>query len=243
MDGPRANQRLRVTTMALAARNLEFAWRGNEGEIKAVSGFSAEFPGGVPHFICGPSGSGKTTLGYLLSGLTTPDSGNVSLQADAACERSSIAYVFQFAEDLFFEDTVAAELKQIADGREERAREVFAQLGISLSEILASQPHRLSAGYARLVAVAMQMARDPQVLILDEPTIGLDWRFHRSMTAALRDWLSPSRVLIVITHDLDLMRELGGQAWVISGGRLAWSGNVAALLAASSLLEQFALRF
>jgi energy-coupling factor transporter ATP-binding protein EcfA2 len=242
MDGLHASGRFGLTMMVLAARHLDFAWHGNEGEVKAVSGFSAEFPGGIPHFICGPSGSGKTTLGYLLSGLTTPDSGNVSLQADAAGERSSVAYVFQFAEDLFFEDTVAAELKQIAGGKEARAREVFEQLGISLSEILASQPHRLSAGYARLVAVALQMARDPQVLILDEPTIGLDWRFHRSMTAALRDWLSPSRILIVITHDLDLMRDLGGQAWVISGGRLAWSGEVAALLTDTSLLEQFALR-
>ena len=242
MDGPPASGHFRLTTMTLAAQNLEFAWRTTEGEIKAVSDFSAEFPGGIPHFICGPSGSGKTTLGYLLSGLTTPDSGNVVQQADAAGEGGSVAYVFQFAEDLFFEDTVAAELKQIADGREEHAREIFAQLGINLSELLALPPHRLSAGYARLVAVALQMARDPQVLILDEPTIGLDWRFHRSMTAALRNWLSPSRVLIVITHDLDLMRELGGQAWVMSSGRLAWSGDVAMLLADSSLLEQFALR-
>ena len=229
--------------MVLAARNLEFAWRGRDGEIKAVSGFSAEFPGGVPHFICGPSGSGKTTLGYLLSGLTVPDAGSVSLTGVLPGQRDNIAYVFQFAEDLFFEDTVAGELKQIAGGREERAHEVFAQLGIHLSEILAQPPHRLSAGYARLVAVGLQMARDPQVLILDEPTIGLDWRFHQSMAAALRNWISPSRILIVITHDLDLMRELGGQAWVVSGGQLAWSGDVAALLADVSLLEKFALRF
>lgn len=229
--------------MVLAARNLKFAWRSGESKIEAVSGFSAEFPGGVPHFICGPSGSGKTTLGYLLSGLHAPDSGSVSLQITSAGERGNIAYVFQFAEDLFFEDTVADELKQIAGNGEERAREVFAPLGIRPSEILRLQPHRLSAGYARLTAVALQMARDPQVLILDEPTIGLDWRFHRSMTDALRNWITPSRILIVITHDLDLMRELGGQAWVVAGGCLGWSGEVASLLNDDSLLEKFALRF
>ena len=229
--------------MVLAARNLKFVWRSGESEIEAVSGFSAEFPGGVPHFVCGPSGSGKTTLGYLLSGLSAPDSGSVSLQTASAGERGNIAYVFQFAEDLFFEDTVADELKQIGGDGAERALEVFAQLGIRPSEILALQPHRLSAGYARLTAVTLQMARDPQVLILDEPTIGLDWRFHRSMTSALRNWVSPSRILIVITHDLDLMRELGGQAWVVAGGCLAWSGEVASLLADVSLLEKFALRF
>jgi energy-coupling factor transport system ATP-binding protein len=229
--------------MVLAARNLEFAWRGRDTEVKAVSGFAAEFPSGVPHFICGPSGSGKTTLGYLLSGLAVPDSGSVSLTGATPGERGRIAYVFQFAEDIFFEDTVAGELKQIASGGEERAHEVFARLGIELSEILAQAPQRLSAGFARLVAVGLQMVRGPQVLILDEPTIGLDWRFHARMIAALRDWISPSRILIVITHDLDLMRELGGHAWVVSGGQLAWSGETKLLLADTFLLEKFALRF
>lgn len=229
--------------IVLSARNLEYAWRDRDGERPAVRGFSAEFPSGVPHFICGPSGSGKTTLGYLLSGLAAPDSGVVSLTETPPGERNRIAYVFQFAEDIFFEDTVAGELKQIAGGHEEHASQVYAQLGIDVDDLLSLPPHRLSAGYARLVAVGLQMAREPQVLILDEPTIGLDWRFHRRMTQALRDWVSPSRIHIVITHDLDLMSELGGLAWVVSDGRLAWSGEVRSLLADTLLLEKFALRF
>jgi energy-coupling factor transport system ATP-binding protein len=229
--------------MLLAARNLKFAYHTREGAVKALNGFSAEFPGGVPHFVCGPSGSGKTTLGYMLSGLFEPSSGDVMLTGVSDANKRDFAYVFQFAEDLFFEDTVADELRQITNGGNEKVQLVSARLGIGLSDIMMQHPHRLSAGYARLTAVALQMVRDPRVLILDEPTIGLDWRFHRRMTDALKNWVSPARILLVITHDLDLMRELEGQAWVMSEGSLAWSGEVKALLADESLLERFALRF
>jgi energy-coupling factor transport system ATP-binding protein len=229
--------------MVLAARNLDYTWRNRDGETRAIRDFSAEFHSGIPHFVCGPSGSGKTTLGFLLSGLMAPDSGTVLLSGTSAEQRYSTAYVFQFAEDIFFEDTVAGELRQIAHGTEERAHELFARLGIRLSAILEQPPHRLSAGFARLVAVGLQMARWPQVLILDEPTIGLDWRFHRRITTCLRDWASRERILIVITHDLDLMRELNGRAWVVSDGRLVWNGDTASLLPDAALLERFALRF
>jgi len=229
--------------MLLAARNLEFAYRSREGEVKALRDFSAEFPGGVPHFICGSSGSGKTTLGYVLSGLVVPSSGGVTLEDVLDDARRDFAFVFQFAEDLFFEDTMAEELARISTGNNEQISHAFNQLGISLSDIETQHPHRLSAGYARLTAVALQMARDPRVLILDEPTIGLDWRFHRRITDALRDWLSPARILIIITHDLDLMRESGGRVWVMSEGKLVWNGEVKTLLSNEALLERFALHF
>jgi energy-coupling factor transport system ATP-binding protein len=228
--------------MVLAARNLEYAWDSNKTN-KAVYDVTADFRGGVPHFVCGPSGSGKTTLGLLLSRLQKPDSGTVDLEGASDGHSAERAFVFQFAENLFFEDTVADEVRQIADKNAEYVHDIFAKLGIEYERIAALNPFRLSAGYARLVATGLQMARDPQVLILDEPTIGLDWRFSQRMTTALKEWINPQRILIMITHDLDLMRDFGGQAWAMTSGRLVWNGATETLLNDEALLERLALRF
>lgn len=227
--------------MILAARHLKFAWDSAKTQL-AVCDFSAEFRGGIPHFICGPSGSGKTTLGLLLARLQTPASGVVSVEENSNRQSATTALVFQFAEDLFFEDTVADEVKLIAGDNAICAQEIFSQIGVNYTDIASMSPFRLSAGYARLVAIGLQMIRNHDVLILDEPTIGLDWRFSERITDALQNWIRPERILIMITHDLDFMRSFCGHAWAMASGRLVWNGATEVLLNDETLLKKLALR-
>lgn len=227
--------------MRLIARNVGFTW-DTAAAGAALSSFSGEFSAGIPQFICGPTGSGKTTLSLLLSGLLKPQTGEIIKAAHAAAQPGCTAYVFQFPERIFFADTVAQELDQIAgsDGAQ-RARLSLNALGIDFDGIAGLHPFHLSGGYGRIVALVMQMAREPDILIVDEPTIALDWQFHARVTALLRDWLSPARILVAVTHDLDFMRALPGQAWVLAAGGLAWTGATADLLNRDDLLQSYGL--
>lgn len=229
--------------MSLRAENIRFTWKFRGGQSVALVSLSAEFSEGNVHLICGPSGSGKSTLGYLLAGLMPPDAGRVLFQdADIQSRRTQAAYVFQFPENIFFEDSLQEELKQLSAASASPDLSYFDRLGVPFPEIANRHPFHLSAGYARLAATAMQLARDPLLLILDEPTIGLDWNFHRRMVDVLKSWISPQRLLMVITHDLEVMRALGGEAWALNRGSLAWNGATEDLLTHADLLETYGLR-
>ena len=154
-----------------------------------------------------------------------------------------MAYLFQFPEAIFFTESVEKELDAICSTCDEEDWELtFRNFGVSLPEIRHRHPFALSEGYARLTALAMQLARKPSVLILDEPTIGLDWKHQERVIHGLKDWMTPERLLITITHDLDLLSELRGSAWVSAEGQLAWSGPTTDLLSNDSLMRQSALR-
>jgi energy-coupling factor transport system ATP-binding protein len=228
--------------VSLHADNVSYTWRFRGGTRSAVRNVSAEFTAGTAHAICGPSGSGKSTLSYLLAGMLPPERGAVRWDGRAASERrGEIAYVFQFPESIYFEDSVRAELEHWAGNGAALKAEIFDTLGIPFAAIAEQHPYHLSAGYGRLVAIALQLAREPKLLVLDEPTIGLDWEYHARMVTLLRDWVNAERTLVVVTHDLDLMRGLGGRTWVMAGGELAWQGETTALLARQDWMIAYGL--
>lgn len=233
----------RIAMPNLVAAHLNFAWRLPRDVVPAINGVNAVFHAGAPHVICGPSGSGKTTLSLLLTGQLVPDSGSVTLDARPIAQyRHQAAYVFQFPENIFFEETVARELRQVTGNLHDGlARQYLERLGIRYDDVAEKHPFHLSAGYGRLIATVLQAARQPRVLVVDEPTIGLDDRFHRAMITLLRDCAAEQRIVIVVTHDLELMRELGGCAWVLSEGALVWSGETHDLLDQPQELERFGL--
>jgi energy-coupling factor transport system ATP-binding protein len=228
--------------VTLRADNVSYTWRFRGGVRRAVNMVSAEFAPGMAHVICGPSGSGKSSLSYLLAGMLPPDEGRVLMDDQTVSERrGEIAYVFQFPESIYFEDSVRQELERWTRNGAALKADYFARLGIPFEAIAEKHPYHLSAGYGRLAAIALQLAREPKLLVLDEPTIGLDWEYHQRMVTLLREWVNPERMLVVVTHDLDLMRGLEGRAWVMAGGELAWSGATAELLARQELLLAYGL--
>lgn len=177
---------------------------------------------GQPGLVAGRSGSGKTTLLELISGLADPTAGRIlwnGESVDARHRRALCGLVFQFPERHFLGLSVAQELR-LGQRRlsSERLQEVLARVG--LAELpLGEAPERLSGGQQRRLSLAVQLLRDPRVLLLDEPTAGLDWAVRDEVLQLLAG-LGRERALLIVTHEPELFREFAQQAWSLEGGCL-----------------------
>jgi energy-coupling factor transport system ATP-binding protein len=178
---------------------------------------------GRPALVAGRSGSGKTTLLEVISGLADADGGRVLWNGEALTARQRrwlCGLVFQFPERHFLGLTVGQELK-LGQRRlgAERAMAVLEQVGLgSLS--LQQAPEQLSGGQQRRLALAVQLLRDPKVLLLDEPTAGLDWTVRDEVLDLLR-LLAGDRAVLVVTHEPDLFRGVVDRGWRLENGQLS----------------------
>jgi energy-coupling factor transport system ATP-binding protein len=177
---------------------------------------------GEPALVAGRSGSGKTTLLELISGLAEPDGGRVLWNGEALNSRQRrwlCGLVFQFPERHFLGLTVGQELKLGQKRlRAEEAEAVLARVGLA-GVSLQREPERLSGGQQRRLALAVQLLRDPRVLLLDEPTAGLDWQVRQEVLQLLAD-LGRERALLVVTHEPELFRSIVERGWRLEGGTL-----------------------
>jgi energy-coupling factor transporter ATP-binding protein EcfA2 len=218
-----------------------YRWEHSRGDVPALNKASAAFSSGHASFICGKSGSGKTTLGLICAGLLKPSDGEVRYDPESV-SRSDIAMVFQFPETLFLEDSARKEFEAThADQAKTKADEWFSRFGIEGARVLDLLSSRLSAAEGRLIAIALQMSREPECLILDEPTIGLDSHHRKRLIGCLENWLVEDRILIIISHDASLMRQLKGTTVLMGQGRVHLQLETDKLLQDETLLQQFGL--
>jgi energy-coupling factor transport system ATP-binding protein len=238
-------------------QDLGFVYsRGTPLERRALQGISLAIPAGERVGIVGHTGSGKSTLVQLLAGLIGPTSGRVLLDgvpaharaAAARRARHRIGLAFQYPEDQMFEVTVAREvafgprnLGLAASEVNERVRWALAMVGLD-STFEARMPLNLSGGEMRRVALAAILAMRPEVLILDEPTAGLDPRGRHELLGRVLAWQQETgATLIVVSHHLDDVARLVDRVVLLAEGRVAADGPARQVLADAALLRSASL--
>lgn len=192
--------------------------------------------------VIGHTGSGKSTLIQHLNGLLQPSEGEVLLDgksiwdAKGKCSRETrfrVGLVFQYPEYQLFEETVA---KDIAFGPrnmgldaeeiDRRVRGAMLQVGLNYDEVAERSPFELSGGQMRRVAIAGVLAMRPRVLILDEPTAGLDPAGRNSILQMIRDLHAAGGLtVIMVSHSMDDISTLATRLVVMSRGGLVMTGT------------------
>lgn len=191
--------------------------------------------------LIGHTGSGKSTILQLLNGLIKPTKGQVLIDdfiitpdsKDKAIKqvRQKVGLVFQFAESQLFEETV---LKDVAFGpqnfgrsqeeAEQIAREKLTIVGIS-EDLFMRSPFELSGGQMRRVAIAGILAMEPKVLVLDEPTAGLDPAGRRELMHLFKELHQAGMTIVLVTHLMDDVADFADQVYVLEKGSLVKSGQ------------------
>ena len=197
-------------------------YRPATAEQLVLNGIQLKASRGKPLLISGDSGSGKTSLLDVISGMARASSGRISWQGRALNQRQRrwlCGVVFQFPERHFLGLNVSQELK-LGHRRLRSEDQAAALRQVGLSGVDGRQaPERLSGGQQRRLALAVQLLRKPDVLLLDEPTAGLDWSV-RGEVLELLDQLSRDRLLIVVTHEPELFQGWNCEHLRLNNGRL-----------------------
>ena len=177
--------------------------------------------------ICGESGSGKTTLLEVISGLTDPQRGRILWKnkiINSRKRRWLCGLVFQFPERFFLGATIGKELKfGYKSIKEIKIKNVLNKVGLSKINLTAP-PEKLSGGQQRRLAVAVQLLREPNIILLDEPTAGLDWSMKNDVKDLIQR-LSSENSVIVVTHEPELFQELISRKFLLTAGKLKILGG------------------
>ncbi len=207
--------------------------------------------------LLGHTGSGKTTLVQHLNGLIKPTEGKVLVDGlDTSDKNTSllevrrkVGLVFQYPEYQLFEETVA---KDIAFGPknlglseaeiDQRVRTAMEKVGLDYEEIAERSPFELSGGQMRRVAIAGVLAMQPKVLVLDEPTAGLDPAGRRSILDMIRQLHAAGGLtVIMVSHSMDDISTLATRLIVMSKGELVMTGTPREVFKNRELLSSIGL--
>ena len=227
--------------MGIILDNVSFTYQeGTPFASAALSDVSLTIEDGSYTAIIGHTGSGKSTILQLLNGLLVPTKGSVhvfdtlitstSINKQIRQIRKQVGLVFQFAENQIFEETV---LKDVAFGpqnfgvsaeeAEAIAREKLDLVGIDES-LFERSPFELSGGQMRRVAIAGILAMEPSILVLDEPTAGLDPIGRKELMTLFEKLHQDGITIVLVTHLMDDVAEFADQVYVMEKGILVKSG-------------------
>ncbi|MFC7328431.1 energy-coupling factor ABC transporter ATP-binding protein [Marinactinospora rubrisoli] len=237
----------------LAGRDLVFGYRAGD-PVPVFSGVTVEVPAGSVLAVLGPNGGGKTTLLRLLAGSLTPDAGRVVLDGTEVRPtrrgvgelRRRVQLVFQDPDDQLFSASVAQDVSfgPLNQGRPEpevRERVAWALAALEIADLADRPTHLLSYGQRKRVVLAGALAMRPDVLVLDEPTAGLDPEGVEALLATLGGLRAAGTTLVISTHDVDLAHRWADHA-VLLDRRVLAAGPARAVLTDPALLSAARLR-
>lgn len=245
--------------MRIEFQNVDFAYGvGTPFEIQSLHEVNLVIPDGSFTAFIGHTGSGKSTAIKHLNGLNKPSKGLVKLDDDVITAstkgeilrrvRRKVGMVFQFPESQLFEETV---IKDVMFGpknygaseeeAEEKATKALKLVGIEES-IYKKSPFDLSGGQMRRVAIAGILAMEPEVLVLDEPTAGLDPQGHREMMAMFYDLYQKHHLTVVlVTHQMNDVAKYANHVIVMAKGTVAKEGSPTEIFKDPAWLKEHSL--
>ena len=202
--------------------------------------------------VVGHTGSGKSTLVQHMNALLLATTGNVTVFDHPVTKgkpltpiRKKVGMVFQFPEYQLFEETVEKDIMfgpinfgQTKEKAKELAHQMITIVGLD-EQLLQRSPFSLSGGQMRRVAIAGILAMEPNILILDEPTVGLDPAGQKSMMELFRTLTEDyGKTIIIVTHDMNVVAEYTNRVLVMNQGKLVFDGSPVTLFSNQELLRE-----
>lgn len=244
--------------MSISVRDVKYIYEpGMPGETAALDGVSFDVADGTILGIIGHTGSGKSTLLQHLNGLIKPTSGEIYIDGECITGgkvrmteiRRKVGLVFQYPEYQLFEETVAKDVafgpKNLGLDAEEidrRVRMAIELVGLDYDEVAEMSPFELSGGMKRRAAIAGVIAMEPQILILDEPTAGLDPSAHREILSMIRRIHSEMGIILVfVSHNMADIADMCDRVIVMSEGRIALDGTTQEVFSDRERLSEMGL--
>lgn len=244
--------------MSITVENLTYTYsKGLPNETRALEDVSFQLEPGEFAAVIGHTGSGKSTLMQQLNGLLRPDSGKITVGEVCITDpstkmtevRRKVGLVFQYPEYQLFEETVAKDVafgpKQVGMTGEELNRVVEESIrltGLDYEAVKERSPFELSGGQKRRVAIAGVLAMKPEILILDEPTAGLDPSAHRDVLELIRRIHRKERMtILLVSHNMGDIAELADRVLVMNRGKLVMNGTPAEVFSRGELLWEMGL--
>lgn len=244
--------------MSITVENLTYTYsKGLPNETRALEDVSFQLEPGEFAAVIGHTGSGKSTLMQQLNGLLRPDSGKITVGEVCITDpstkmtevRRKVGLVFQYPEYQLFEETVAKDVafgpKQVGMTGEKLDRVVEESIrltGLDYEEVKERSPFELSGGQKRRVAIAGVLAMKPEILILDEPTAGLDPSAHRDVLELIRRIHRQERMtILLVSHNMGDIAELADRVLVMNRGKLVMNGTPAEVFSRGEPLWEMGL--
>ena len=236
----------------LEVKNIKYAYNA---DYQALKGVSLKVERGEMVALLGKNGAGKSTLFLHLNGIYEPDEGQVFIDGEELKYdkksllkfRQKVGIVFQNPDDQIFAPTVEEDvafgplnLGLPMEEVQDRVEEALARVGMSGFEKTA--PHHLSGGQKKRVAIAGILAMKPEVMVLDEPTAGLDPQGVVNLQKLLRNLNDEGITIIISTHEVDLVPNYAKRVFVLVDGLLIAEGTPREIFAQPEILEQANLK-
>ena len=243
--------------MPLELKHVTYTYSaGSAFQVTALDDNSLTIGDGEFIALVGHTGCGKSTLVQHLNGLLKPTSGQVLLNGEdingekvnRRALRQKVGLVFQYPEYQLFEETVAKDIAfgpknqgLPADEVDRRVRRAMEHVHLNYEKLAERSPFELSGGQMRRVAIAGVLAMEPQILVLDEPTAGLDPRGRDRILGMVRELHAEGVTVIMVSHSMEDVASLATRMVVLSHGRLVAEGEPRAVFRQHEIMEEAGL--